>query len=235
MGNTLGALILAGNLIFTPVVPTTVIVSPLGSESAFFVPKKEVIAYKTMNLNTRNKSEAVSEIFRDNILLNLHYIKGDVKTILDKKNSTEYQKVVDWDKVRKPFEFSLTLDPNELLSFHDELLPEYKGMKVKTGWTQFSVADGYKVLDGLSGNGVCHLATIFNWVSSEAGLFVNAPTNHDFYPVPEVPREYGTSIIYIPGAYTTQLQNLYVVNNFSYPVTYEIKADKDKVEMTIVK
>jgi|GEM_PF-3281540 len=236
MNNTIASLFLAGNLLF-PQLPSGVPLSTSISESNMFVvPEKKTIALKRMDLNKRNVSSMVSEIFRDNILLNLHYIKGDVDKYTDFEKSTSYQKIIKWEKIGEPFEFSFTLKPDELFAFHDEMLPEFKERKsVKTGWTQFSVEDGYKVLDGLPGNGVCHLATIFNWVSSEAGLFVKAPTSHDFYPVPEIPREFGTSIVYIPGAYTTQLQNLYVVNNFTYPVTYEIKADKNAVEIKVVR
>jgi vancomycin resistance protein YoaR len=137
--------------------------------------------------------------------------------------------------VREPFEFSLTLEPGELFAFHDELSPEFNGLKTKTGWTQFSVVEGYKVLDGLSGNGVCHLATLINWVSTEAGLAVTAKVNHDFYPVPGIDRKYGTSIVYLPGAETTRRQNLYVVNTYDKTVTYNFKASAWQVTLEIVK
>jgi len=57
-------------------------------------------------------------------------------------------------------------------------------------------------------------------VASEAGLEVVAKVNHDFYPVPGVPREYGTSIYHLAGSHSSRLQNLYIRNSYEFPVEF---------------
>lgn len=110
--------------------------------------------------------------------------------------------------------------------------------------SKFFMDEGYLALAGLGGNGVCHLASLMNWVAKEArlqmpsaladggqaGLDVLAPVNHDFYPVPGVPKENGTAIL----SQSAQ-QNLYIKNNKDYPVSFEFKADANNVELKIVK
>jgi len=236
MDNLISTILLTGFLLLPSASPEAKIAVPVVEKSAVLASKSEVLARESLDMTKRNPDKAVSDIFRDNILLNLHYMYGDVEKVKieSTNNSNEYVDI-NWDKVREPLNFSLVLEPGELLAFHDELLPEFRNLKVKSGWTKFSVAEGYKVLDGLSGNGVCHLATLINWVSSEAGLGVTAKVNHDFYPVPGIDRKYGTSIIYLPGEITTQMQNLYVINNTGKQVKFVFKADYYKVELSILK
>lgn len=61
--------------------------------------------------------------------------------------------------------------------------------------TEGLISDGY-----LTGDCVCHLASLIYWAARDAGLTALAPTNHDFTTIPEVPKEYGVSIYFTPGA-----------------------------------
>jgi hypothetical protein len=193
-----------------------------------------ILARESLDLTKRVPDPVVTRIFADNILLNLHYMKGDISDVSYEPRKGEVRTIL-WDKVREPFSFSIKISPGEVFSFHDIVLPEFEGRKFKTGWTQFSRVEGYKIFDGLWGNGVCHLATLINWVSTEAGLKVTARVNHDFFLVPGVDRRYGTSIVYIPESYTTKLQNLYVDNPFSFPVVFEFEANADRVNLSVIK
>lgn len=193
------------------------------------IAKEEVLAKQELNLTNRIPNYPYgNQIFADNILLSLHYLKGDV---WDDK-----EKDIDWEKIRQPFEVSFTLNPGEAFAFHNNLLPRYKDSVVLTGNSRFFVEDGYKSLNGLGGNGVCHLASLINWAAKEAGLESISFVNHDFSPVPGVPREYGASIFYTQdsGA-NSQMQNLYVKNNFEEPVEFEFKVDEKKVILTVSK
>lgn len=236
MNELITSLLLVGNLVL-PTPAQTNFVYPLPDNVIQYqISQKKLLAKEIMDLNKRNPDSSVNDIFRDNILLNLHYIKGDQQSVF-KANKVELygENKIDWVKLREPFEFRIMLKQGELFSFHDELLPEFEKYKgnAKTGWTKFSANEGYKTLDGLSGNGVCHLASLINWTASEAGMGVTAKVNHDFYPVPGVDRKYGTSIVYRPGQMTTKMQNLYVMNNFLETAIFSFKADKDKVELEI--
>lgn len=196
------------------------------------LPKEEVLAERTMDLTKRNPGKEVNEIFRDNILLILHYLKGDInqgRVFLEDPSLSSF-----WEKMRKPFEVGFTLNPNETFAFHDKYLPEFEGKVAKTIPVKYAGSEGFKVVDGLYGNGVCHLATLMNWVASEAGLKTVALVNHDFFPVPETPREYGVSIYYT-GDGEARRQNLYITNTFDFPVVFRFLADRDKVELRIVK
>jgi len=206
-----------------------------------------VLATQTLDLTNRLPGEFGNQVFADNILLNLHYIKGDVEElrmsneILNQVQNDKQSRIsgpgdIDWKKVREPFEVSFALKPGEVFAFHENVLPEYKNIVNITSNSHFDFANGYKSLNGLSGNGVCHLASLINWVAKEADLESKSMVNHDFSPVPGVPREYGASIYYSPsGGLNTESQNLYIKNNFDYPVKFEFKADSKEVNLTIVK
>lgn len=186
----------------------------------------QVLAEHRLNLTMRLPEAGAAQIFADNILLTLHYLKGDV----------ENPKEIDWEKIREPFMVELTLEPGEVFAYHDALLPEFSDKKVKTTNAHFDYPQGFKSLEGLVGNGVCHLASLINWVASDAGLEVTANVNHDFYPVPGVPQEFGTSIRWDPtGARNSFNQNLYVKNTFDYTVTFEFKANNEAVDLKITR
>lgn len=189
--------------------------------------KPKPLAEKTMNLTDRYPDSGVNEVFADNILLVLHYLKDPASA---KAMAGE------WDKVRQPFDVELTLLPGQAFAFHDQILPELKDKVVKTTGAHFNWDDGFKSDGWLIGDGVCHLATLINWAAQSAGLRVTALVNHDFLPVPGIPKEYGTSIIWMPdGGRGSARQNLYVENTFDFPVTLTFKATTAEVELLINK
>jgi len=191
-------------------------------------PQETILAKRTLDLTKRNPIKEVNEIFRDNILLILHYLKGDEKEMLDEDGS------VKWEEVKRPFEVDFTLSPGETFAFHDKFLAEFEGKVKKTIPVGYRRDEGFEVVDGLFGNGVCHLATLANWVASEAGLKTVALVNHDFFPVPEIPREYGVSIYYT-GDRDARRQNLYITNDFDFPVEFKFLVNREKVELKIIK
>lgn len=226
------------------------LISALGSNfqpttntpSAFLVEQKQVLAQHELDLTTRllasptgGPDEYGSQVFADNILLTLHYLKRDtdyLKINPDKQASGN----IDWEKIRESFEASLTLEPGEVFAYHDTILPEFNGLPLKTTNAHYNLREGFKPLAGLPGNGVCHLASLINWVAQDAGLEVVAKVNHNFYPVPGVPKENGTSIRWGPnGEFNSRNQNLYIRNNFEVPVTFSFEAKKDSVLLSIIK
>lgn len=150
---------------------------------------KEVLAEHQLDLSNRNPSSQINGVFAFNVLHALTY-----------------------------FPETIILQPGEVFAFHEHVLPEFKDQPLKTGGTLFSTKEGYQTALGLSGNGVCHLASLMNWTASEAGLEVTAKVSHSFAPIPGVPKEFGTSIRTLPASANTQNQNLYLKNNFDFPV-----------------
>ncbi|MBI4100139.1 VanW family protein [Candidatus Microgenomates bacterium] len=228
MDNFISTLALLGLSLLTPADQATV-AGVLNVAPEEFKSEEKVLAQKTLDLSTRHPVKSVNEVFADNILLNLHYLKGDSEELKDKNGK------IDWEKVRAPFEFTMTLKPEQTFAYHKNLHSEFKDKDVIAGKSGFGFSDGYKSDGYLVGDGVCHLASLFNWVASEAGLTVKSMVNHDFLPVPEVPREYGTSVFYSPdGSRNSANQNLYITNTFPYPVTFEISSDGKWVEIQVV-
>jgi len=164
----------------------------------------ELIASREINMNLRYPNSVVNDVFAKNILLAVDYIRND---------SNEDK--VSIENASKPFTYTFELKPNETFVFHDKVLAEYKNKNiVKSTYSSFGYEDGYLTSGLLYGDGVCHLASLMKWVASDAGLEVNAPTNHDFRAIPEIPREYGVSIYYDPSDYArSAYQNLYITNN----------------------
>lgn len=169
----------------------------------------KLIAQHSMNMNYRYPVPSVSEAFKNNILLTLAYMSGNVK------NAQQ----ISWEAVRMPTNYEIVLQPGEVFAFHDDVLPEFANKKVVTSHAHFNAQEGF-VSDGyLYGDGVCHFASLINWAATDAGLKVVAPTNHDFAVIPGIDRQYGTAIYYSPGASAAnQAQNLYVENTFNKPV-----------------
>lgn len=223
MEQTLVSLSLLGLTMVTPLEAP-----PAGGSAGFFNVVEEIfsepLAKKTLDLTSRYPEKSVNEVFADNILLTLHDLKGDAS-----KNP-------DWEKIRQPFETSFALNPGEVFAFHEDILPEFKGKVSKTTGAHFNWEDGFKSDGWLMGDGVCHLATLINWVAQEARLKVMAPVSHDFLPVPGVPKEFGTAIYWLPeSGWKSQNQNLYIENSFNFPVKFTFKADSQKVELVITK
>lgn len=177
----------------------------------------KIMARQKLDLTILGYGRAATDILADNIRLNLHYFKGDAKEV---KN------------LREPFTFSFTLEPGEVFAYHDQVLAEFKDATIKTQPSHFSNAEGYKTLT-LPGSGVCYLASLINWAASDAGLKVVALANHDFETIPGVPRKYGTAIYFDGATETSRRQNLYVVNTFEKPVTFNFEVTEKEVVVTV--
>jgi len=169
--------------------------------------QEKILAEHILPLNDRIESPTANEIFKENILLNIQYFGQEIN-----------------------------LEPGETFAFHDQLLPEYQSRAVKTGFTHFTSSEGFKAVGGLRGNGICHLASLMNWTAQKAGLEVFAPSRHDFFPINDIPKEYGTSIYYYPsGGWRTLNQNLYITNNFNHPVKFVFEVNGDLIKLKIIR
>lgn len=208
-------------LISTLVTPASasarVLLSPIPEHLLIFNQNEEVLAEQSLDLTIREVTPKANQGFADNILLALHYLKGDV------------QLPVDWEAVRQPFEVSFVLQPGEIFAFHGNVLTEYQNPKVTMN-SRFFIDEGYQSVWGLGGNGVCHLASLMNWVASETGLEVVAKANHNFALIPGVAKKYGTSI-----RSQSANQNLYLINNFDFPVIFKFEIEKEEVNLKIIK
>lgn len=183
-----------------------------------------VIAQNSLSLTNRYPNEQVNRVFADNILLTLHYLKGDVK---EGKN-------IYWDKIREPFEVSFILKPGQSFAFQNAVLPQITSIAATTN-AAFNYQQGFRSSGWLMGDGVCHLASFINMTAHEAGLTVVAPTNHNFAVIPDIPREYGTSIFYLPGdSFGNARQNLYITNNKSNPVAFKFDYQNNKLKLTLI-
>lgn len=182
---------------------------------------EKMISSYDLSLNNRHVNKYVNDVFKDNILLSLAYLSGSVS----KKEQ------INWDKIRAPFYYEFILSPDEIFAFHEDVLDEYKSKVKITTNAHFNAEEGFKSDGFLYGDGVCHFASLINLTASEAKLKVISPTRHDFALIPEIPKQYGTSIYYYPGRYQdNKQQNLYVVNNFDTPVKFMITYnDNDNV------
>jgi hypothetical protein len=183
------------------------------------------LASKTFSLENRYGNTFVNDVFKDNILLTLKYMDGSVKS----------KSEVSWPEVEKPFHTEFTLNPGEAFAFHDQALPEYSDSVVKTTNAHFNSDDGFKSDGYLVGDGVCHLASFIHWVALDAGLDSVSLVRHDFAKINEVPKEYGVSIKYMPGAFdNSSRQNLYIVNNKEKPVTFVFNYDGTNLTVSVI-
>lgn len=199
MTNLIVSTALTASLLFSQ--PT--MVSPVAGNAGQLV-QNQVLASETMDLSYRYPVKSVSDGFSENIFIALGYLafQGD---------ALEAQ--------AGEFAFVLVLNPGEVFAFHKNILPEFKQDKIITQESGFLKKEGYVSVAGLQGNGVCHLASLMNFVATGAGLEVTAPMNHNFAQIPGIDRKYGTSIYYLPkGGGISQRQNLYIRNNREYPV-----------------
>lgn len=192
-----------------------------------------ILAQKEMSLDNRYENKAslslrdkfVNDVFKDNILLNMAYLADKVSSSKDIK----------WDEIKKPFQYEFRLEPNKTFAFHSDVKAEYKDLLVKTTNAHFNAADGFKTDGYLFGDGVCHLASLINWAAREAGLSVEAPTNHNFANIPDIPKEFGVSIYsnpYTKGS--NSQQNLYITNNKAKPITFKFEYQDNKLKVSVV-
>jgi len=190
-------------LISTAILPVsqaaTPLLSPIPEYMRVLGNQEVVLAEHSLDLTSRDEVEIVNKVFAFNILKALEYL------------GTE----------------TFSLNPGEVFAFHANVLPEFEN-PVITMNSKFYIEEGYKAIGGLGGNGVCHLASLINWVGSEAGLEVTALASHSFAPVPGVPKEFGTSI-----RSQSQNQNLYIKNNLNFPVVFSFQTENKEVRLKI--
>lgn len=183
-----------------------------------------LVSSREISLEERYEDSFVNNVFKDNILLNLAYLR---KEVAKKEN-------IDWKKIKKPFNYKFDLEVNKTFAFHEDVLPQYKNPVSVTTNSHFNFQEGFKSDGYLAGDGVCHLASLIYWVAKEAGLEAYAPTNHDFAVIPEIAREYGVSIYNMPGnPNSNALQNLYVTNNTLSPITFQFSFDGQILRFSI--
>lgn len=186
-------------------------------------PETPVLGSREFSLEKRYEDKWVSDVFKDNILLNIAYMRGIVKG-----------PNIDWDEVKKPFRYEFKLEKDKVFAFHEDVLPQFKGKIAKTTNAHFNSYEGFKSDGWLVGDGVCHLASIINWAARDAGLEVLSPTNHDFAAINEVPREYGVAIYNVPGqSYSNQLQNLYIRNNKDKEIAIVFDYDGENLKVSV--
>jgi len=187
-------------------------------------PTPIVLASREYSLTNRYENQFVNNVFADNILLTLAYMSGKVQKGIS----------VDWEEVEQPTQTRFILNPGSVFAFHDQVDSAYIGKVTQTTDAHFIFAEGFKSDGHLVGDGVCHLASFFNVVARDAGLRVDAPVRHDFATIPDVPREFGTSIFYYPGKEDIgRKQNLYITNTKDKPVSFVITSHKDSVKISI--
>lgn len=188
-------------------------------------PDQNLLAQREISLSNRYQNEFVNDVFKNNILLNLAYMANRITTAKD----------INWGEITKPFQYEFVLNPNKTFAFHGDVQDKYKDTVAKTTNTHFNAQDGFKTDGYLFGDGVCHLASLINWVAKDAGLSVEAPTNHDFANIPDIDRQYGVSIYSNPGSKgSNALQNLYITNNKNKPVAFKFEYRDNKVKVSVV-
>ncbi|RJQ36967.1 hypothetical protein C4559_04525 [Candidatus Microgenomates bacterium] len=198
--------------------------APISPVSLFGLPGEVELSSRTISLEKRYAVKSVNDVFKDNMLLNLAYMRNEVKKTSD----------IDWNKIRKPFHYGLELNPDETFAYSQDVLPEYKSKINKTTNAHFNSQEGFKSDGYLVGDGVCHLASIIYWAAKDAGLDTLAPTNHDFAAIPEIPKEYGVSIYYMPGQEGSNArQNLYINNNTGEKVIFKFDFDGENLKVTV--
>jgi len=203
MLNTLVSTALSASLILTPVSIGEVSVANQLINLGLIQP----LASESLDLSKRYPVLSVNEGFKDNILIALDYLASK--------------------------EGYFVLSPGEVFAFHRKgILPEFKESTIISQESDFTTNSGYKVVAGLGGNGVCHLASLINKAASKTGLTVTAPVNHNFAVIEGIEREYGTSI---STRNSPDRQNLYIKNNFNYPVKFQFSLEGEVLTLKILK
>lgn len=186
-------------------------------------PSPNLLAQREISLSNRQQDRWVNDVFKDNILLNLAYLKN-----LPPSHQPN------WEEVRQPFQFEFKLAPNHTFAFHEDVLDRYLGKVTQTTNAHFNSQEGFKTDGYLFGDGICHLASLIYWAAKDAGLEAEAPTNHDFAVIPDIPKEYGVSIYSYPGLKGSNAQqNLYVTNNKGEPIIFKFEYKDGKVKVSV--
>lgn len=187
---------------------------------------QDKLASRSMSLNMRYGYELPENTYKDNILLNLAYLSGSVKSKAD----------IDWNQLRQPKTIEFGLEPGQRFTYHDVIESAYEDNVALTVHTNFGAGDGYKYEGGLYGMGVCHLASLIHWAALDAGLESVAPSNHNFYPIPEIPKEFGVAIYNSSDSPAVSAnQNLYIKNNLDTKVTFKFDFDGTNLKVSILK
>ncbi|MFC1627370.1 VanW family protein [Patescibacteria group bacterium] len=177
------------------------------------------LASHSFSMDNRYDNQFVNDVFKDNILLTLHYMDNQVT---DKSQ-------IDWEKINQPLRTGFTLQPGEKFAFHEATLPDYSDNLVKTTNAHFIGSEGFRNSGHLIGDGVCHLASLMYWVAKDAGLTTYNPSDHNFAKINEVPKEYGSGILS-----PNPLGNLYIVNNLERPVTFSFNFDGQNLTVAVI-
>lgn len=210
---------------FLAVIPLTfgAFLGPFDQQNSNFS-VDHILSQKEMSLDNRYGDKFVNGVFKNNILLNLAYLREKVLSAKD----------INWEEINKPFKYEFKLEPESTFAFHDSVQEEYKDSLVKTTNAHFNAADGFKTDGYLFGDGVCHLASLIYWAAKEANLEAEAPTDHDFANIADIPKEYGVSIYSNPFSKGSNAQqNLYIKNNKSHPITFKFEYQDNKVKVSI--
>lgn len=194
--------------------------------SAFFISLsgEQVLTTQEMDLSKRHAVPFVNEVFKDNILLTMNYLDGRVTKKED----------INFDEVRKPFTYQFKLEPGQTFAFHGDVLPEYEKGLTLTTKANFNAQQGFKFSGLMYGDGVCHLASLIYKAAKQAGLDAYTPANHNFATIPQIEKEYGSAIYFMPGSKGANArQNLYVTNNKDSAVTFKFNYQDDILGVTI--
>ncbi len=187
--------------------------------------EQKILASEKISLEKRYEDEFVNGVFKDNILLNLAYLRKEVT----KKEE------IDWEKIDDSFSYKFVLHSGQTFAFHEDVFPQYKDNVARTTNANFNFDDGFKSDGYLTGDGVCHLASLMYWVAKNANLEAYAPVNHDFAQIPEIDGKYGVSIYKTPGSYgANALQNLYITNNRADSLIFEFEYKENILKFSIL-
>lgn len=203
---------------------STALIIALTNQSFVPKPQEVVVSSHEISLENRYPEMYINETFKDNILLNMAYMEGKVTS----------KDQINWDEIRKPFQYEFRLDPNQTFAYHEDVLDEYKDKVTKTTNAHFNAGEGFRFSGFLYGDGICHLASLIYKVAKQANLDAYAPTNHDFAPIPEIEKEYGVSIYSYPGRTSANArQNLYITNNKQKSVEFRFEYQEEKLKLLI--
>lgn len=185
----------------------------------------QVLAEDSMNLENRYPISAVNLVMKENILLALAYMSYPNLKVMSAPLV-----------IKKPMHVEMRLHSGEVFAFHDKILPEYAKKVTVTGNAHFNSMEGFKSDGYLVGDGVCHLASLMYLTAHNAGLLVDAPTNHDFALIPDIPKKYGVSIYTSPFNHSgSARQNLYITNPYPEDIQLVIDARESLVTIKILK
>lgn len=188
--------------------------------------KEIVLSRETMSLEDRYPNKFVNDVFKENILLTLFYMR----------NQKINKAGIDWRHVKKPFSYRMVLKPDQTFAFHSDILPKYNGKVDRTTNAHFDYEEGFKSDGYLTGDGVCHLASLIYWVTKSAGLSSYAPVRHSFAVIPDIPAKYGVSIYDNSNkSYGNEMQNLYITNNLKRNVGFVFDYDGKNLKVSVVR